>query len=367
MNIFSIKTLGLLLSFIGFLPLFATASTSDVRRINPPLHVFADLNIGNDTTVCQYTPKLLNATLKGCNNCQYSWSTGETTAKIVVKPAKTSRYAVTVIDDVGIEYKDDIEIKVIERPQSFTLDLTPPRCTGNSDGTIIIDNIKGGVSPYSLVVLGGDTVYNRLFIPKLKAGDYPISLIDKKGCRLDTMIILENPTPFNLYLTKNQEVKLGDSFRLLAFSNHKLDTFFWADRNIRSLDTLIKPFDSHNYSFTATDEFGCTKSTVVQITVRRENLYYAPQVFSPNGDRNNDFYQVYGGKTVVSIDNMKIFDRWGEMMFETPRIYPASEQMGWDGRINGREALAGDYIFLATATYIDGRKEIIKGDFTLMR
>jgi gliding motility-associated-like protein len=367
MNIFSIKTLSLLLSFIGFIPFFATASTGGVRRVNLPIDGFAELNIGNDTTVCQYTSKLLNAGLKNCKNCRYNWSTGETTAKIVVKLAKTSRYAVTVIDDDGIEYKDDIEIKVLERPQSFSLDLTSPRCTGNADGAIIIDNIKGGVPPYSLVIQGSDTVYSRLFISKLKGGDYPISLIDKNGCKLDTIIVLENPTPFNLFLTKNQEVKLGDSFRLLAFSNHKLDTFFWADKNIRSLDTFIKPFDSHNYSFTATDEFGCTKSGVVQITVRRENLYFAPLAFSPNGDRNNDFYQIYGGKTVVSIDDMKIFNRWGEMMFETPRIYPASEQMGWDGRTKGREALGGVYIFLATATYIDGRKEVIKGDFTLMR
>ena len=64
---------------------------------------------------------------------------------------------------------------------------------------------------------------------------------------------------------------------------------------------------------------------------------------------------------------MKIFDRWGEMMYETPRIYPALEQMGWDGRINGREALPGVYVFFATITYIDGRKGLIKGDFTLAR
>jgi gliding motility-associated-like protein len=370
MNIYLSKTLFFLHIFIALISLSAKANGNhrvDFERANSPLFGFSELNIGNDTTLCAYTPKLLNATLPNCKKCQYKWSTGDTIAKIIVKPAKTTRYAVTVTDENGIESKDDIEIKVIERPESFTVNLTPPRCTGTSDGTIIIDNITGGTSPYTIVVKGGDTVYNRLFLPKLKAGDYALSLIDKKGCKLDTLLILENPTPFNLYITPHQEVHLGDSFRLWLTPNHKLDTFFWADRHIHSLDTIIKPIDSHNYVFTGVDEFGCSKTVVSQITVRRENRYFAPNTFSPNSDNKNDFFQIYGGNTVVSIDGMNIFDQWGKHLYEATRIFPIADQVGWDGRIDGREAAIGVYMFVATITYIDGKKEIISGNFTLMR
>ena len=64
---------------------------------------------------------------------------------------------------------------------------------------------------------------------------------------------------------------------------------------------------------------------------------------------------------------MKIFDRWGEMLYETPRIYPATEQTGWDGRFKGIEASPAVYVYIATITYIDGRKQLIKGEFTLAR
>jgi gliding motility-associated-like protein len=251
-------------------------------------------------------------------------------------------------------------------PRTFSVVLTPPRCNGGSDGVITIDNVKGGTPPYTFTVKG-ETFTNQLFVTNLKGGDYKVSLIDKKGCKLDTLIILENPTPLNIYTTKNQEVKFGDSFQLWATANHNLDTFFWSDRSIRTLDTIIKPLDSQNFSLAVVDEFGCSKTTVVQITVRRDNLYFPPEAFSPNNDNINDFYQIHGGKTVVSIDDMKIFDRSGALLFTSPRVFPAPENMGWDGRINGREALPDAYLFSATITYVDGRKELIKGDFTLMR
>ena len=50
------------------------------------------------------------------------------------------------------------------------------------------------------------------------------------------------------------------------------------------------------------------------------------------------------------------------------RIFPAAtEQDGWDGHFRGREALPGVYIYIAEVIYIDGRKERIKGELTLVR
>jgi hypothetical protein len=64
---------------------------------------------------------------------------------------------------------------------------------------------------------------------------------------------------------------------------------------------------------------------------------------------------------------LKIFAPAGHLMFQKELIFPASESEGWDGYFKGVLAPAGIYLYFAEVTYIDGRKEMIKGDFTLVR
>ena len=191
--------------------------------------------------------------------------------------------------------------------------------------------------------------------------------MDRNGCKIDKKIDIPNPTPFVLQLSESKEVPFGDSFRLIATANRPLSSFYWSDRSIRSLDTFVKPFDSQTYSITAIDSLGCIKMGATQVIIRRDNLFFAPQAFSPNGDLLNDYYTLFGGKTVVSINNFKIFGRGGHLMFQKDHIFPAPETDGWDGIFQGKEAANGVYVFWAEVTYIDGRKELIKGDFTLIR
>jgi gliding motility-associated-like protein len=346
------------------------------NRINPSdlsndmwivkINCITELNIQNDTLVCKLKPVTLDATIPNCRNCLYQWSTGETTATVTVNPKKTTKYIVTVTANNACVVTDNATIVIVPPPEKMAFTITQPRCTDWKDGVIALDSVIGGTPPFSLI-FGNDTLINQIFKDKVKAGKYPIVLIDKNKCSIMDVVEVPNPSPFVIELPPNQDLQFGDSLRLFVKSNHKLDTFFWTDRTIKTLDSYVKPFDSQNYGLTAIDEFGCSKTAVTQITVRRDNLFFPPQAFSPNGDKVNDFYQLFGGKTVVSIDDMRIFDRWGTQVHEVKRIFPANEEAGWDGRIRGREALPGVYVFFATVTYIDGRKELIKGDFLLAR
>jgi gliding motility-associated-like protein len=326
-----------------------------------------DLDIGNDTLVCKLQPLEIGYQIPECKNCSYRWNTGETTPFITVNPTKTTRYKVDILVNKGCEIKDDIDVVIYPSPDSIAYIVTPPRCHNGKDGGVAIDSITGGTPPFTLV-LDTDTFRQTRFINNIKAGKYPVTLIDKKGCTLKSEVIVPNPSPFELAITPNTQVPFGDSIRLWVTPNHPLDTFFWTNKSIRTLDTIVKPFDTENYGITATDTFGCTQRANVQFTVRRDNLYFAPNIFSPNGDTNNDYYQIYGGKTVVSITEFQIFNRWGEMMYSKPLIFPSQEQgNGWNGYFKGENALPGVYAFTALVTYIDKRSEYIKGSFDLVR
>jgi len=66
---------------------------------------------------------------------------------------------------------------------------------------------------------------------------------------------------------------------------------------------------------------------------------YIPNVFSPNGDNQNDEFAILGGD--VQSMELKIFNRWGELIFESN-----NQEIGWDGTTFGREiALPGVYVY----------------------
>ena len=59
---------------------------------------------------------------------------------------------------------------------------------------------------------------------------------------------------------------------------------------------------------------------------------YIPNVFTPNGDRSNDYFTAYGNESVDYIISMVIFNRWGSKIYESENIDINEDQQGWDGR-----------------------------------
>ncbi len=330
------------------------------------IRCFFDVHLGNDTLVCSSRPVTFDATVNNCKNCLYEWSNGSTQPRIAITPNQTQSLSVKITSSDACVFKKDIQLVLIPSPDSAAYIIKPPSCRDGNNAVIALDYAQGGTPPYFLV-LNKDTFARQIFIDKLKAGDYTISLVDKKGCLYNSRITVPNPPVFNVFITPSFALNFGDSFRLQASASNVLETFFWSPSSIHSLDTILKPFDSQTYSFTGVDSLGCSRTITTQVLVRRDNLYFPPTFFSPNGDLINDIYKVYGGSTVVSIDNFMIFNRWGEFMYQSTRIFPSDIQEGWDGRFNNKDAPTGDYMFTALVKYIDGRIERVKGDFVLMR
>lgn len=101
-------------------------------------------------------------------------------------------------------------------------------------------------------------------------------------------------------------------------------------------------------------------------TIKVENDCYIniPNVFSPNGDGMNDYFfpRQYLARGLTAF-KMSIYNRWGQVLFETTRLDGA----GWDGRFNGQEQTAGVYVYSIDATFKDGQKEHHQGNITLLR
>jgi gliding motility-associated-like protein len=119
------------------------------------------------------------------------------------------------------------------------------------------------------------------------------------------------------------------------------------------------------YVVKATDANSCTNTVVVTLTERTEcedSQIFVPSAFSPNADGNNDVLYARGS-ALNGITVFRVFDRWGNLMFETTDI-----KKGWDGTYQGKLVNPDVYVYYMEAPCsLDGRPIFKKGNVTVVR
>jgi len=106
-------------------------------------------------------------------------------------------------------------------------------------------------------------------------------------------------------------------------------------------------------------DYGCQATDSVSIGECPELLLF-PNAFTPNGDGLNDTFHPVG--EAVSEYSMRIFNRWGEMIFETGMMAP-----GWDGTCKGKECPAGNYGYIVLYKTTYGGTFQVKGSVIVVR
>ncbi len=116
------------------------------------------------------------------------------------------------------------------------------------------------------------------------------------------------------------------------------------------------------YHLTITSSSDC--QTTDSVTVARSCYIDIPNVFTPDGDGLNDYFfprELLSMK--VTRFHMRIFNRWGTLLFETTR----TDGRGWDGRFNGEIQPGGVYVYMIKAEIDSHIEETHNGNVTLLR
>jgi len=121
-----------------------------------------------------------------------------------------------------------------------------------------------------------------------------------------------------------------------------------------------------NIALHGTDANGCPVEARAIIDVSIEVDIFIPSIFTPDGDGNNDTFQVYGGPTVSQLKEIHIYNRWGELMHSAKNVPATDEYIGWDGMHLGKPAIAGAYAYIAVFDVVTGDEKIVKGTVTLV-
>jgi hypothetical protein len=255
-------------------------------------------------------------------------------------------------------------------------DLAPLSCNGD-ETTLNIISISGGAgAPYKFSVDFG-AVLDPSFPVTLGGGEHFITYIDVQDCAFTETITVAEPSPITVTFDPNIiEVELGATADLepIITGVAVIGGFTWTNPqallNPDTLNATAYTFSNLTYTLTVLDSFGCAGVGSVTVTVDPNRNVFIPNVFIPaNASGLNDHFNIYTGLGVETVNFMRVYDRWGELLFQREKFSPNVDNLseGWDGRYNGDFVNPGVYVYLAEVKFLDGRVLLYRGDVTVVR
>jgi gliding motility-associated-like protein len=325
----------------------ATASVSVNVNPLPAISIAA-----SQTVLCESGTVTLTA--NGGNI--YQWNGGETTAMITVSPTATTDYTVTATDANGCSSTATQTVSVLNfsAPQfafgnSFTL------CYGKNAPALPAASQNGISGAWQPAAISNTQNGIYTFTPDAGqcAADYVLNVtVQQIGMTVSPDTMVDLATTVQLFAAASGST--GGNYQWsptdnLSCSNCSIPKFF-------ALRSTI-------FTATYTDaQTGCSASADVYVEVNYDpnTVYYVPNVFSPNRDGSNDFFEIYGQK-IKEID-LNVFNRWGELVFSEKSANPR-----WDGYYGGEAQPAGVYVYHTYIVFYNGKTVQNKGSVTLMR
>ena len=257
---------------------------------------------------------------------------------------------------------DDLNVEIV--------DFMDIPCAGQEVGEVTV-GANGGTPGYEYS-FGGADFREIIRYTDLASGSYELIAIDAHGCQDTTNVTISEPDPIIIDLGPDQLVNLGEFTTI----NPSIDPpenydFQWCptagivDTTILNIE--VQPPGETTYVLKVTNDSGCTAQDSVTLRVNTDRPIYLPNVFSPNGDGLNDQFTVYGTVAVDAIESLKVFDRWGNLVFHSQNVPIGDTSFGWDGNFKGQPCNPAVFTAVAKIRFIDNQTIVFGGDLTLIR
>ena len=343
---------------------------ADTATKNILIHPTPNVNAGLDSFVCRGSIIVLQAT--GASS--YIWSTDATLSCLTcanpsAKPDSLRLYRVTGTNNFGCSAKDSVYIDVIQRFK-VKISKTDTICVGESTQLLAKDADTYLWTPTT--GLNNPNIPNPIARPTITT-TYSAIGSDNKNCFKDTatVIIKVYPIPqFNI-IQSTIQANVGAIVPILTTSSADIIQWKWMPDKWLTCDNCPSPsatiHDNIKYIAEASNLGGCKTRDEVTIEALCTNAnIFIPNTFSPNGDGANDVFYPRG-KGLFKIKSLRVFNRWGEIVFSKTDFFPNNASNGWDGSLNGIKLNSDVYVY--TAEIICDNNQIIqhKGDITLIR
>lgn len=290
---------------------------------------------------------------------RYLWSNGDTTSGITNLDA--GEYSVTITDANDCELMEDFSVA----------SSSPVRARAGNDTTIcagemLILNGRGG----DVYLWQPSTGLSNPNIPNPVATvtgsmQYILTVSDALCIDADTITIGTRPVPV-IDAGQDTTVAIGQVIQLMA-TGADFKSYAWNPAsgldNPSLQDPMLTVTQAVLYFVTGTDDFGCTATDSIQISVPEGLVVYSG--FTPNGDGINDTWDIDNTEAYPDI-LVEVYNRWGKLIFSS-RGYSDADR--WDGTYNGEDVQTGTYYYVISGQSETTRDRPLKltGTVTIVR
>jgi large repetitive protein len=323
-----------------------------------------------DINICRGNTVQLNA-----SGAQfYSWSPLQNLSctncsNPIASPQQTTQYIVKGTNQFGCAASDTTLITVIQ-PLNLVSSADDSICIGQS----------------TQLLASGATIYRWFPATGLSATDIPNPVAaptntiryrvvgyDGFNCFTDTAFVLvavgRYPT---VDLGPNQVLATGTQFKLTpVITNGPIGQWQWTPATDLSCNNCPAPVayvrKEITYTVKVTTGYGCSAQDTINIKAFCENSQvFIPNAFTPDNDGLNDKLMVRASG-IVMVKSFRIFNRWGELVFERSNFPPNDLAHGWDGKVNGRALDPAVFVYTAELICDNGIVYTMRGNISLIK
>ena len=227
----------------------------------------------------------------------------------------------------------------------------------------IVNSVSLSICAGDSIIINGNTYAS--------TGIYIDTIIATNGCDSIITTILEVYNTTALQTTSDTTIMLGGSVTLLASGS---SSYLWSTgSNGNSIS--VSPEETTTYFVTGTDTNGCTSTQSVTVTITMDFNLYVPNAFSPSSNKSDNKRLYVFGKNIVTME-FAIYDRWGEIVFQTSDVSASLRQdglcckygKGWNGTYenNGKKLNSGVFAYKLIGHFVNGEAFVESGNITLI-
>ncbi len=303
--------------------------------------------------------------LKASGGTNYLWTpstflSDNTIAEPIVTPTTNMNYTVQISNgscsetiEIKVRIDTPITVKAIDDIYVCTRQFADLNAEGSPDSVYIWSPTKGLDNPYSKTPRANPISTTTYYVRGINGACISIDSVT---------VIVVNPIESSLEYSFDSCNKTFIGMQKLATDSTEIVWDMGNGDVIKSKNIAYTYETPGNYVIRSLVDINapCADSELVSIYMPAIDITKRriPQAFSPNGDGQNDEFKIFFGNLPCAVEEFKIYNRWGQLVFD----HKNREELSWDGTYNGEACSAGTYVY-----YLKGEGFEDSGWFALIR